>query len=101
MSKAYDRAEWSFLEAMLRNMNFGDRVSRVMQCVRSVSFTILLNGFSGDSFSSQRGLTQGDPLSPYLFVICVEGLSSLLSKAERNQLRSFLQFDMPICPKAF
>ena len=51
MSKVYDRGEWSFLEAIMRRMNFGDRwVSWIMCCVKSISYSILLNGFLGDYF---------------------------------------------------
>ena len=51
MSKAYDRVECSFLEVVLKKMNFGSRwVDRVMHCVQSISFSILLCGFLGDFF---------------------------------------------------
>ncbi|KAL4308877.1 hypothetical protein GQ457_01G054420 [Hibiscus cannabinus] len=52
-----------------------------MRCVESV---LVLNGIVGDSFESERGLRQGDPLSPYLYLICCKGLSSLLRQASLN-----------------
>lgn len=85
MAKAYDRVEWDYLEAMLLKLDFGQKWTRlVMQCVRSVSYATLINGTPGETITPSRGLRQGDPLSPYLFLICVEGLSSLLQKAESS-----------------
>ncbi|XP_059630124.1 uncharacterized protein LOC132273112 [Cornus florida] len=59
MSKAFDRVDW-------------------------MSYSLVINGESGDTFVPQRGLRQDDPLLPYLFLLCTEGLSILLQDAERN-----------------
>jgi hypothetical protein len=83
MSKAYDRVEWNFLEAIMKRLGFADRwISLLMTCVRTVSYSILLNGSPQGCITPTRGLRQGDPLSPYLFLLCAEGLSSLIMKAE-------------------
>lgn len=63
-------------------------ISRVMECIRSVSFSFVVNGHISSAISPRRGIRQGDPLSPYLFIICAEGLGILIRHAyEQNMLR--------------
>lgn len=70
------------LEAVLLKMGFAmNWVSLLMRCVRSVSFAIILNGKTGDFFYPSRGLRQGDPISPYLFLFTTEVLSALIFEA--------------------
>ena len=89
MSKAYDRVEWAFLEGIMLQMGFSESwVSMIMECVRTVSYSVLINGEPKGFFHPTRGLRQGDPISPYLFLLCAEGLHVLLAKAARsNQIQ--------------
>lgn len=82
MRKAYDRMEWPFLEAMMRTLGFEEKwISLVMRCVTSVSYSVLVNGVPFGKILPSRGIRQGDPMSPYLFLNVAEGLSSLISQA--------------------
>lgn len=70
---------WSFVEKVLYEIQFPDNlVKLIMSCVTSTSFQVILKGDLSESFSDKRGIRQGDPLSPYLFVLCMEKLSHLI-----------------------
>ncbi|XP_058783149.1 uncharacterized protein LOC131657807 [Vicia villosa] len=82
ISKAYDRVDWGFLKGMLTRMGFADKwIHWMMMCVTSVNYSVLVNSDNVGPIEPGRGLRQGDPLSPYLFILVSEGLSSLIKSA--------------------
>lgn len=87
MFKAYDRIEWPFLEAVMKALEFKAQWTRlVVSCVSTVKYIVLVNGRPKKMIAPTRGLHQGDPLLPYLFIMCVEGLSSMLNGAKQQRL---------------
>lgn len=83
ISKAYEILEWYFLETMMRRLGFNEVwISRVMICVTTISYLILVNDQPCPTFTLTRGLYQRDPISPYLYLIYMEALSSLLNEAK-------------------
>ena len=86
ISKAYDRVEWAFLKGIMEKMGFPEIwIDRVMSCVSTPSFSVCINGKPFGNISPLRGIRQGDPLSPYLFLLFAEGFTSLLAQVEMER----------------
>ncbi|XP_057432959.1 uncharacterized protein LOC130725784 [Lotus japonicus] len=82
LEKAYDRLKWPFLLETLQLIGLDDHFCNlIMSCVSSCRFQVSFNGGRSSTFSPQRGLRQGDPLSPYLFVLCMERLAHSIGDA--------------------
>ena len=81
LEKAYDKQEWSFIKDMLIRANLpNDIIDVIMSCVSSVSTSILFNGEALDPILPSRGIRQGDPLSLYLFILCMDYLGQLIEE---------------------
>ncbi|KAL9680155.1 hypothetical protein QQ045_018033 [Rhodiola kirilowii] len=89
ISKAYDRVEWDFLEVMMRSLGFPvEWISMVMSCTKSVSYVVRVNDLITEEIKPGRGIRQGDPLSPFLFLICSEWLNLKVKECqEKGKLR--------------
>ncbi|XP_056695389.1 uncharacterized protein [Spinacia oleracea] len=85
LKNAYDSLEWPFLKTMLSELGFPVKfVNWVMQCLYSVSYSILINGCPTKPIPAKKGLRQGDPISPYLFSLGMEYLSRCLAALADN-----------------
>lgn len=87
ISKAYDRVDWGYLKARMQTMGFCAKwVNWMMTFVTTISYEFCFNGSNIGPIVPSRGIRHGDPLSPYLFLFCVEGLSNVLSKVVNDGL---------------
>jgi len=90
--KAYDSVRWEFLYDMLQKLGFHNRwIMWVKGCLKSATVLVLVNGSPTDEFIPSRGLRQGDPLAPFLFIVVAEDLAGLVRQAVKAHLLSGLK----------
>lgn len=82
LEKAYDRMSWDFIEKTLSLAHFLTLMIRIiMRCITTPTYRVLWNGEPSKKISSSRGIRQGNPISPYNFVLCLERLSQEICRA--------------------
>lgn len=85
LAKAYDKVEWNVFSHILGRLGFDDKfITLVHACISSAHFSVLLNGSPFGYLKSERGIRQGDPMSPTLFTIISDVLSRILTRAEHE-----------------
>nr|CAN80785.1 hypothetical protein VITISV_022938 [Vitis vinifera] len=101
IEKAYDHVNWRFLLSILEKMGFGPKWRNwILFRISTVRMTVLVNGNPTEFFSTFRGLRQGDPLLPYLFVLMMEAFNSLISRVEeKGFIRGFKVFNHALLGK--
>ncbi|VFQ73141.1 unnamed protein product [Cuscuta campestris] len=85
MAKAFDKLSWEYLEAILAAFGFSSKViTLLMSNLKATSLSILINGQPAGFFHMERGIKQGDPLSPLLYILATEGLTRTLNHHLNN-----------------
>ena len=99
ISKAYDQVEWGFLRQIMLKLDFDPKwVQLAMETITIALYSVLINGEPCEFIKPSRGLKQGDPHSPYLFLLCAEGLFAMLRKAkESHNLRGIKSSQHGVC----
>ena len=87
LEKAYDRLEWSFVKMVLEHFEFPqEMINLIISCISTTTIALLFNGRKLEAFQPSRGMRQGDPISPYLFLLCMEFLGAqITSMCERKR----------------
>ena len=85
--KAYDSVDWGYLDVVMHKMAFPVLWRKWMkECITTATASVLVNGSPTCEFPLKRGLRQGDPLSPFLFLLAAEGLNVLMKSVVDNNL---------------
>jgi len=94
--KAYSSIDWGYLQAMIARMGFPNLWRKWnKECVGTTSASVLVNGSPTDEFLFERGLRQDDPLSPFLFLLAVEGFNVLMESLSANHY--FTSYKLGVC----
>lgn len=84
LSKAFDRVNWLYLRILLNHLGFPfSFIKWITGCISNIPFNVLVSGSATPFFTSARGLRQGCPLSPLLFLLVMEGFSRIISEDHR------------------
>ena len=98
LEKAYDRLVWHYIQETLEFFQLPPTlITLIMNMISSTQFHVLWNGLPLPEVVPSRGLRQGDPLSPYLFILCMEHLSFKLAEAVRDKLIHSISFRGRVC----
>lgn len=89
LEKAFDQTSWLYIRMLLTHLGFPNLlINWIMCCINSVSYNVLINGAATNFFNTERGLRQGCPLSPLLFLLVMEVLSRcLIDERDKGRLR--------------
>lgn len=80
LEKVYDRLEWSFVKMVLEHFGLPQNIiNLIMSCISTTTTALLFNGSKLEAFHPSRGIRQSDPISPYLFLLCMEFLGSQIT----------------------
>jgi len=87
LDKAFDSINWDYLDSIMGQMGFGEKWRRwIRGCLESSRASVIINGSATKEFPISKGVRQGDPLSPFLFIIAMEGLNIALKTTRQNFL---------------